>query len=59
MAPGAAYLAKTLISRGMDSSLDDGLAMESISMGLIFGTEDLKEGVTAFMQKRDPEFKGK
>ena len=59
VAPGAAYLAKTLISRGMDSSLDDGFAMESISMGLIFGTEDLKEGISAFMQKRDPEFKGK
>ncbi len=59
VAPGAAYLAKTLISRGIDSSLDDGLAMESISMGLIFGTEDLKEGISSFMQKRDPEFKGK
>jgi len=59
VAPGAAYLAKLLISKGSESSLDDGLTMEAISMGLVYGTEDLKEGITSFLQKRDPEFKGR
>ncbi|EQD27038.1 Enoyl-CoA hydratase/isomerase, partial [mine drainage metagenome] len=58
-APGAAYLAKLLISKGSESSLDDGLTMEAISMGLVYGTEDLKEGITSFLQKREPEFKGR
>lgn len=59
VAPGAAYLAKLLINKGSDMALDDGLTMESISMGLLYSTEDLREGVSAFLQKRDPEFKGK
>lgn len=59
VAPGAAYLAKLLISKGSETSLDDGLTMEAISMGLVYGTEDLKEGISSFLQKRDPEFKGR
>lgn len=59
VAPGAAYLAKLLINKGAESALDDGLAMESIGMGLLYGTEDLREGISAFMQKREPKFKGK
>ena len=59
VAPGAAYLAKLLINKGSETSLDDGLTMEAISMGLVYGTEDLKEGISSFMQKREPEFKGR
>lgn len=59
VAPGAAYLAKLLINKGSEMALDDGLIMESISMGLLYGTEDIKEGVSAFLQKREPVFKGK
>jgi len=59
VAPGAAYLAKLLINKGAETSLDDGLTMEAISMGLVYGTEDLKEGISSFLQKRDPEFKGR
>ncbi len=59
VAPGAAYLAKLLIAKGSEMGLDNGLTMEAISMGLVYGTEDLREGISAFMQKRDPEFKGK
>jgi enoyl-CoA hydratase/3-hydroxyacyl-CoA dehydrogenase len=59
VAPGAAYLAKLLINKGSETSLDDGLTMEAISMGLVYGTEDLKEGISAFLQKREPEFKGR
>ena len=59
VAPGAAYLAKLLVNKGSETSLDDGLTMEAISMGLVYGTEDLKEGISSFLQKREPEFKGR
>ena len=59
VAPGAAFLAKLLVYKGSETSLDDGLTMEAISMGLVYGTEDLKEGISSFLQKREPEFKGR
>jgi enoyl-CoA hydratase/3-hydroxyacyl-CoA dehydrogenase len=39
--------------------LEAGLRLESGLMGLLFSTEDLKEGVEAFMSRRKAEFKGK
>jgi enoyl-CoA hydratase/3-hydroxyacyl-CoA dehydrogenase len=39
--------------------MDVGLEMESIAMGLLYGTEDLKEGISAFLQKRKPEYPGR
>ena len=59
VAPVAAYLAKISLNRGSETSMDNGLWTEAISMGLLYGTEDIKEGVSAFLQKRKPEFKGK
>ena len=58
-APVAVLLAKRLINKGAEGSLDDGLEMEGMAAGLLFGTEDLKEGISAFLGKRKPEFKGK
>ncbi|MGC8608612.1 MAG: 3-hydroxyacyl-CoA dehydrogenase NAD-binding domain-containing protein [Thermoplasmata archaeon] len=59
VAPISAALAKRLIVKGMDVSVDDGLEMESMSMGVLYGTDDLKEGISAFLSKRKPEYKGK
>ena len=59
LAPVAVALAKRLINKGAEGSLDDGLEMEGMAAGVLFGTEDLKEGVSAFLGKRKPEFKGK
>lgn len=59
VAPAAATMAKRLINKGSEVSMDTGLEMESIAMGLLFGTDDLREGVTAFLEKREPNFKGK
>lgn len=58
-APTAAALAKRLINKGSEVPMDAGLEMESIAMGLLYGTEDLKEGISAFLQKRKPEYPGR
>lgn len=52
-------LLKQVILYGNDSPLISGLNMESIGWGLLFSTEDEKEGVSAFLEKRKPNFKGK
>ncbi|MHB8397020.1 MAG: 3-hydroxyacyl-CoA dehydrogenase/enoyl-CoA hydratase family protein [Thermoplasmataceae archaeon] len=59
VAPTSVKMAKGLIYKGTETAMSIGLDMEAISMGVLFGTEDIKEGVVAFMQKRKPEFKGK
>ena len=52
-------LAKRLINRGAEVPSDVGLEMEAMAAGVLFGTEDLKEGISAFLGKRKPEFRGK
>lgn len=58
LAPVSVGIAKSLINKGSDVPADVGLEMESIAMGLLYGTDDLKEGISAFLQKRKPEYKG-
>ncbi len=58
-APVAASLAKTLINKGAELPIEAGFNMESMAAGIVFNTDDLKEGLSSFMQKRKPEFKGK
>ncbi|WP_046179574.1 enoyl-CoA hydratase [Domibacillus tundrae] len=42
---------------GIDLPLEEGLALEAKHFGKLFGTEDTKEGVTAFIEKRPAAFK--
>jgi enoyl-CoA hydratase len=58
-APVALKVAKALITKGADMSLDAALELEREGFGVIGSTDDLKEGVSAFTSKRKPEFKGK
>ncbi len=58
-APVAARMAKEGVSRALDMSLETGLAYERRLFYLLFGTEDQKEGMAAFREKRKPEYKGK
>ncbi len=58
-APVALKVAKALIDKGADISLDSALALEREGFGVVASTEDLQEGVSAFMEKRKPAFKGK
>lgn len=58
-APVALKVAKALITKGADMSLDAALELEREGFGVIGSTDDLKEGASAFAEKRKPEFKGK
>jgi enoyl-CoA hydratase len=56
--PIAVGRAKTAINQALRAGLDAGLAYELAAVTLTFGTEDQDEGMTAFMERRRPEFKG-
>lgn len=58
-APLAVRLAKESINRAFETGLTEGLAGERQNFYLLFATEDQAEGMRAFMEKRDPEFKGR
>lgn len=58
-APVAISVAKALINKGADESLDSALALEREGFSVVASTEDLQEGVKAFTEKRKPTFKGK
>lgn len=57
--PVALGLAIECTTRGMEMSVDDGLALESNLFGLLAATDDMREGMTAFLEKRKAEFKGR
>jgi enoyl-CoA hydratase/3-hydroxyacyl-CoA dehydrogenase len=57
--PIAMKYAKHALNFGTQVPLEVGLRLEASLMGLSFSTEDLKEGVEAFMSKRKAEFRGK
>lgn len=58
-APIAARFAKLLVNKASEVPEDVGLEMESVAFGMLFSTEDMKEGVSALFQKRKPRFVGK
>jgi enoyl-CoA hydratase len=57
-APLAVRLAKEAVNNAFESSLSDGLADERRSFYFLFSTEDQREGMAAFVEKRKPEWKG-
>ena len=52
-------LAKQLINNSTETDLRVGLTHEAEAFGVLASTEDFKEGVAAFLEKRKPKFKGK
>ncbi len=56
--PKAVELTIEAINRGIEKDLDTGLELEANLFGLAADTEDWKEGTSAFLEKRKPEFKG-
>src|SRR3954470_2439187 len=57
--PVATRLAKEAVDRAYESTLQLGLEYERRALYLAFASEDAKEGLTAFTEKRKPEFKGR
>jgi enoyl-CoA hydratase/carnithine racemase len=58
-APISVRQAKQAISRGLNMSLSDGLALEIEAYHRTVPTEDRHEGISSFNEKRPPRFKGK
>lgn len=59
MSPVAARLAKESVNRAFETHLDEGLHFERKNFYLSFASEDQKEGMQAFVEKRKADFKGR
>ena len=57
--PVAVRMALESIYRGLDTSTAEALDFESALFGLLASTEDMKEGMSAFLEKRQPDFRGR
>lgn len=58
-APFVPRTMKAMVHFGMEASLAGALMFEKYAQGALVQTEDKVEGITAFLDKRDPKFKGK
>jgi enoyl-CoA hydratase len=59
MSLSAAMMAKETVSRAFETTLTEGLRFERRVFHAMFATEDQKEGMTAFLEKRPAVFKGR
>ena len=57
--PVALSAAKDAANRALQGDLNSGLAYEAILFAALFATDDQKEGMTAFSDKREPRFQGR
>jgi enoyl-CoA hydratase len=58
-APIAVKYSLEAVNKGMETSQAEGFALEASFFGLCAGTEDKKEGTSAFLAKRAPQFQGR
>jgi len=54
----AVRYSKAAINRGIETDIETGISIEKDLFALCFATADQKEGMSAFLEKRAPEFKG-
>ena len=59
MGPLAIRLAMEAVDQGLEMTLDEGLLLEANHFGLLAATSDMKEGTTAFLEKRAAKFQGR
>lgn len=57
--PLAVRLAKLAIQAGFDADQQTGLTIERLAQTVLYSSEDRLEGTSAFLEKREPEFKGR
>ncbi|MGA9533498.1 MAG: enoyl-CoA hydratase-related protein [Anaerolineales bacterium] len=57
-APLAVRMGKEMVNQAFESFLADGIADERRSFYFLFSSDDQKEGMQAFIEKRDPEWSG-
>lgn len=57
--PVALHIAKRVVQASLSTSQDVGQLMEMLALSMLCSTEDKMEGVTSFLEKRTPEYKGK
>jgi enoyl-CoA hydratase len=57
--PVAVKLVIEAVDRGLEMTLEEGLALEADAFGLVAATDDMKEGLTAFLEKRPAKFLGR
>ena len=58
-APIAVKFSLEAVNKGLNTSQSEGLVLEASYFGLLAGTEDKKEGTSAFLEKRLPQFHGR
>lgn len=58
-APVAVRLGKEAVNQAFETTLAEGVLLERRLFAMLFGTEDQKEGMAAFIEKRGPQWKGK
>lgn len=58
-APLAVQFGKEAVNQAFESSLSEGLAAERRAFNFLFASEDQKEGMAAFVDKREPQWKGR
>src|SRR5205814_5176688 len=58
-APLAVKFSLQAVNDGLETTLAEGFALEASYFGLCAGTEDKKEGTSAFLEKRKPQFQGR
>ncbi|OFW10315.1 MAG: hypothetical protein A3G20_09640 [Acidobacteria bacterium RIFCSPLOWO2_12_FULL_59_11] len=59
LAPVAVRYTKEALLKGMDMSLEQGLRLEADLYFLLHGTSDRSHGITAFREKKPPEYEGR
>jgi enoyl-CoA hydratase len=59
LSPAALAAGKAAVRKSLDSDLNSGLQFERGLFNSLFSTEDQKEGMRAFIEKRKPKFQGK
>jgi enoyl-CoA hydratase/carnithine racemase len=57
--PLAVRMAKVAVSRGVETDQDTGMLIERLAQAMLFDSEDKREETTAFLEKREPRFRGR